>query len=246
MKKKIIIPLTMLTLLLSFYAASWTPSRPKSNWLTEEELLAMVDNTTPKEQLVTKKYKFGKKTENYVWKPIMYLGSYSAWQQTMLGTPYLYSFRLDELNKYYEIQCLRQPDQEHLYAVFCDKKGNNYYALFKYADDGENSHWYVVEYWYPQEKIYKADFEALEIGVATYEDVKKIDRYAQVFSYNSVSHLVEDEDLYSGETHITDTWDGHALKIFYSKEDNTVAEVRLIENDEYSLHTYLLPMDLPE
>ena len=245
-KTGVILTVALLALLLIWTVFSITPRRPRAGWRSEAEILALVDNTTDKEKLITQSYKFNKKTKNYIFMPMWFLGSAYGWEQSVLGTPDLYSFQLAELDKYIEIQCLRQPDPEHLYAVFRDNKGNWYYALFLYYEDGQNSHWYVWEVWYPYKKMYKSDFEKLRSGSSTVKDVKKIDPYADFQWYGKSGHIQLNADKYAGETTINSTWDGYTVKIFYSKTDKTVAEVRFSQNEAYALHTYLLPIDLPE
>lgn len=245
-RKPIVILSAVIILLLCISVLAITPYRSFSGYRTEAEVLAVIDNETPKEQLITKSYRFSAKKQNNIWIPFCALGSSFGWEQSVLGTSNLDGFRLDRLDRYFKIEALRKPDPEHLYTILRDQKGNYMYVLFVFYEDASENYWYVDRTWYPLKSISKSDFLTLQIGISSYEDVKQIDRDADVLWYGYSGHFTEKDDIYAGETTIYDTQDGFTVKIYYSKEDNTIADLQFVSDDAHALHTYLLLEDWPQ
>ena len=214
---------------------------------TTEEILQTADNDTPIEDLLTKKYNFKGKRPGYCINVMLLIpalftrsmADYVSYRESK-GTRKWEGNSLEELYRHMPLQCLRKIDNECYYAVYQDRGGTYMFLMLEWVEKTDGSmRMEVVDSWFPNPKLYKSDFEQLEIGKAKLNDVKRIDPYTKQRRYMGAVGM-------SGSTfHVT--FDGYSVLIGYSSDkDKTVTDIAIRPLGEIFVSYWLLPQDRPE
>ena len=138
---------------------------------------------------------------------------------------------IDEIDKKFDIECLRKVDDIY-YAVFKTREYGLLYLVFSNEDQGDN--YYVVSYYFPEYSPNSNDFDTLKINESTMTDVQKIDPFGLYLTgFGRV-----DVDDYS--CHMTS--DGYSIFVYYQKGESIVIDITKTTN-EYFIGNYLLSID---
>lgn len=140
-----------------FICCGCKQQKEKINMNTETDIIAISDNQTPKEELITKSF------------------SIKSWSDIAL-----YNSTLEEVNQRFEIQCLRNIETNY-YAIFKSTNNGWLYVLFTRGDNK----YIVSDIWYYESKVYKTKFEKLVLNKSTLEDVRRIDNFGNEVLYAS-------------------------------------------------------------
>jgi len=211
---------------------------------TVEEILLSADNQTPIEDLLTRKYNFMGKHPHLYYRLLAFITLFDRsmdeyfWFLESRGTREWMNVSLEELDKHMPVQCLRKVDDNLYYAVYQDRKGAYIYLLLSQLTDpyyeGKAS---IHNSWMPAPKLYRDDFEQLEVRKSTLRDVKRIDPYTKQRVYSGHTDL-------NGNTFHT-TLDGYLVRIAYDG-GNVITEIDVNQVDDGFVMHWLLPQDRPE
>ena len=215
-----------------------------------EEILRLADNEAPAFVLLTKKYKLRGKREHKrfdFWFDLALsfdipLTDYFRFRGQQ-GTSCFFLTPLEELDKHMPVQCLRKVDKDRYYAIYQDRKGTLMYAMIMWQDGLEGSpnrenKLIVTDTWLdiPETRLYRRDFERLQVGKSNLEDVRKIVPKANPTSGSGVSILSTGHE----------TFDGYHVRIEYYWKDNSITKIEIKPVSENSVRYWLLPQDRPK
>lgn len=218
---------------------------------TEAEILRLANNDVPAADLLTDRYRFSKKRASpyyQSWASIAWsmskpdLGYYFTCRSAMGTHDWEYSYiSIAQLDGQMPLQCLRKVDDEHYYAVYQDRSGAYIYLLFARTDGVYNTGKMIVRNaWFPIIKLYRDDFEQLQVGKTRVKDVKKLDPDTKPSDWDLGRMPTPEYEYHKFSTHYT--WDGYHIVIGYD-EDMTVANIFIEQASENSLPMLLLDLD---
>ena len=195
-----------------------TPTVTKENC---EDL--KIDNSTPYEELITKTVDIH-----------MFAQRYNPFGKR----------NISDVKEYVGIECLRNTDEGALYSVHKVKQGGLLYVFYDNYDWNKNlTKKSIIRWFYVREQLSFSDFENLNEGVDTIDDVIKINESEQIFLniYRAYPDFIGEEVLYT--THYLE--DG-ILDVAYKSVDGELifSDIYLTENfdcpdlDESRYHPY--------
>ena len=195
-----------------------TPTVTKENC---EDL--KIDNSTPYEELITKTVDIH-----------MFAQRYNPFGKR----------NISDVKEYVGIECLRKTDEGALYSVHKVKQGGLLYVFYDNYDWNKNlTKKSIIRWFYVREQLSFSDFENLNEGVDTIDDVIKINESEQIFLniYRAYPDFIGEDVLYT--THYLG--DG-ILDVAYKSVDGELifSDIYLTENfdcpdlDESRYHPY--------
>ena len=195
-----------------------TPTVTKENC---EDL--KIDNSTPYEELITKTVDIH-----------MFAQRYNPFGKR----------NISDVKEYVGIECLRNTDEGALYSVHKVKQGGLLYVFYDNYDWNKNlTKKSIIRWFYVREQLSFSDFENLNEGVDTIDDVIKINESEQIFLniYRAYPDFIGEDVLYT--THYLG--DG-ILDVAYKSVDGELifSDIYLTENfdcpdlDESRYHPY--------
>lgn len=200
------------TLEMNYVIEYNTPTVTKENC---EDL--KIDNTTPYEELITKTVDIHMFAQRY----------------NPLGKR-----NINDVQEYVGIECLRNTDEGAWYSVHKVKQGGLLYVFYDNYDRNKKfSNKSIIRWFYVRERLSFSDFENLNEGVDTIDDVIKINEAEQIFLniYRAYPDFIGEDVLYT--THYLE--DG-ILEVGYKLVDG-----KLIFSDIYLTGNFDCP-DLDE
>lgn len=176
---------------------------------SDQEILKIVNNNTSKEKIITKKINI----ESF-------------------NDINFYGRTLGEVNKIYQIECLRS-NKDIYYAIFNSNNDGWLYMLFELI----NNKYIATDIFYYETPIYKKDFEKLIVNESQIEDVRNIDKYGNEILYAS---SIEPSSFHN-------TLDGYEILIEYKDyPQKYVISAIKIHKSHNSVIDSLLEIDIIE
>lgn len=191
-----------------------------------KEYLEIVNNETNSEELITTIYEINDYYED------VYMSGYS----------------IDEVNKKYKIECLRQVNNVY-YAIIKSLTGGK---LFVFFDKRRDNEYRVYTSWYTEKKITLEDFNSLELGVSSLDDVRRIDKFGEEIAFSSLVGYPPADLLISASFHytrdeyyvyITYETKGDSKRVKEIKASKKVDNIFSSDYKENNIFNYILNID---
>lgn len=164
-------------------------------------------------------------------------------QNTWTGTGGNYS--IEDANKISPITQVRKCiNTNNIYSVY-EKKQGRFYVFFGDLYGNTNSPYYMIFYCYSEQPLIFSDFDALQIGVSTIEDVKKIDKATSKYLDDGrfMPQITVDDTLWNENYSVHMTREG--VVIIGYKETHDTLYVDNVTKQNNELISGINVLDLP-
>ena len=196
-RKRVLIVLLIFTAILSFSACAERGKKHIPN-RTEAEILALADNDTPYDELITREYARAELVELHRER------------------------RLVNVDNEINIECLRKADEnwseDWYYSIFKAEEGGMFVTVYESYPTFENGAFIQQAYWYFEKVPYSSDFDKLTPGVSNVNDVIEISPNG---IYTMFGYPPRPLPPFSRHN----TIDGYSVMVYYNK-DETAGETK--------------------